>query len=346
MKKRKTLCMLAAAVCLMLAAGAAAEEIGVRNYYADGQLMGASPAVLPEAERLILHDAGAYSFAHTDVTMKEVCWDGRVLRIVYSVRDRTADSVYTDDEVWACTDDGDFALQMSGADADGITAQWGCDFLFVNGESVCLTGSMASRAGKETGEVLVYLESDRIERMAAEGTKTTLGDAFEVWLPILYDYRTRVDETPQALHCTVRNRDLPGLRSPALPEAANDASGGVMTRLTQCLITPMRTYVQGEITLPAGLDDAAIERQVSRGLSLSLTVDGTEYEMLEGASGVVNAPGQRFEEDEAGNFVMRYHMAAEEGAHIVFSGVFAPAPAGARAMTIRLDETEFFFENP
>lgn len=119
-----------------------------------------------------------------------------------------------------------------------------------------------------------------------------------------------------------------------------------MTRLTQCLITPMRTYVQGEITLPAGLDDAAIERQVSRGLSLSLTVDGTEYEMLEGASGVVNAPGQRFEEDEAGNFVMRYHMAAEEGAHIVFSGVFAPAPAGARAMTIRLDETEFFFENP
>ena len=97
MKKRKTLCMLAAAVCLMLAAGAAEEEIGVRNYYADGQLMGASPAVLPEAERLILHDAGAYSFAHTDVTMKDVCWDGRVLRIVYSVRDRTADSVYTDD---------------------------------------------------------------------------------------------------------------------------------------------------------------------------------------------------------------------------------------------------------
>ena len=50
---------------------------------------------------------------------------------------------------------------------------------------LCLTGYMASRAGSEPGEVLVALESDLVERIASEKADITLGDTFEVWLPII-----------------------------------------------------------------------------------------------------------------------------------------------------------------
>ncbi|MEI3428524.1 MAG: hypothetical protein V8Q82_04760 [Christensenellales bacterium] len=71
------------------------------NFFED--LGSPSPTVQPEAYTLTAHDVASHSFEHTDVAVREASWDGRVLRILYSVRDRTVDDVFTDDEIWTIT---------------------------------------------------------------------------------------------------------------------------------------------------------------------------------------------------------------------------------------------------
>ena len=168
---------LALVICLAGTALAVGSGLNLFNFFED--IGSPSPTVQPEAYTLTAHDVASHSFEHTDVAVREAAWDGRVLRILYSVRDRTVDRVFTDEDIW----DGNYDLP--GARQDGITADWGCDYLYVNGVKLCLTGYMASRAGSEPGEVLVALESDLVERIASEKADITLGDTFEVWLPII-----------------------------------------------------------------------------------------------------------------------------------------------------------------
>lgn len=191
----------------------------------------------PEAYTLTAHDVASHSFEHTDVAVREAAWDGRVLRILYSVRDRTVERVFTDEDIW----DGNYDLP--GARQDGITADWGCDYVYVNGVKLCLTGYMASRAGSEPGEVLVALESDLVERIASEKADITLGDTFEVWLPIIG--MGGKDETPEDLHFTVQNTDLVGVRHIALPEKTV-LDDGTEIEVTNFMITPIPRIRSGD----------------------------------------------------------------------------------------------------
>lgn len=322
---------LALVICLAGTALAVGSGLNLFNFF---EVIGSpNPTVQPEAYTLTAHDVASYSFEHTDVAVREAAWDGRVLRILYSVRDRTVDRVFTDDDIWT----GNYDLP--GARQDGITADWGCDYLYVNGVSLCLTGWMASRAGSEPGEVLVALESDLVERIASEKADITLGDTFEVWLPIIG--MGGKDETPADLHFTVKNTDLAGVRHIALPEKTVLADGTEIA-ITNFMITPIRIYIQATVTLPAGLTDEEIDSYVW-GISKESTQFGQE--IVDGGRGVTNAPKQEFVNKEDGTVYTAYHLPEGERAVLRYEYVLSTSDSYPEVFRLTIDGTEISVPN-
>lgn len=322
---------LALVICLAGTALAVGSGLNLFNFFED--IGSPSPIVQPEAYTLTAHDVASHSFEHTDVAVREAAWDGRVLRILYSVRDRTVDRVFTDDDIWT----GNYDLP--GARQDGITADWGCDYLYVNGVSLCLTGWMASRAGSEPGEVLVALESDLVERIASEKADITLGDTFEVWLPIIG--MGGKDETPEDLHFTVQNTDLVGVRHIALPEKTVLADGTEIA-ITNFMITPIRIYIQATVTLPAGLTDEEIDSYVW-GISKESTQFGQE--IVDGGRGVTNAPKQEFVNKEDGTVYTAYHLPEGERAVLRYEYVLSTSDSYPEVFKLTIDGTEISVPN-
>ena len=322
---------LALVICLAGTALAVGSGLNLFNFFED--IGSPSPTVQPEAYTLTAHDVASHSFEHTDVAVREAAWDGRVLRILYSVRDRTVDRVFTDDDIWT----GNYDLP--GARQDGITADWGCDYLYVNGVSLCLTGWMASRAGSEPGEVLVALESDLVERIASEKADITLGDTFEVWLPIIG--MGGKDETPADLHFTVKNTDLAGVRHIALPEKTVLADGTEIA-ITNFMITPIRIYIQATVTLPAGLTDEEIDSYVW-GISKESTQFGQE--IVDGGRGVTNAPKQEFVNKEDGTVYTAYHLPEGERAVLRYEYVLSTSDSYPEVFRLTIDGTEISVPN-
>lgn len=321
---------LALVICLAGTALAVGNGLNLFNFF---EVIGSpNPTVQPEAYTLTAHDVASHSFEHTDVAVREAAWDGRVLRILYSVRDRTVDRVFTDDEIWTEYD-------LPGARQDGITADWGCDYLYVNGVSLCLTGWMASRAGSEPGEVLVALESDLVERIASEKADITLGDTFEVWLPIIG--MGGKDETPEDLHFTVQNTDLVGVRHIALPEKTVLADGTEIA-ITNFMITPIRIYIQATVTLPAGLTDEEIDSYVW-GISKESTQFGQE--IVDGGRGVTNAPKQEFVNKEDGTVYTAYHLPEGERAVLRYEYVLSTSDSYPEVFKLTIDGTEISVPN-
>ena len=322
---------LALVICLAGTALAVGSGLNLFNFF---EVIGSpNPTVQPEAYTLTAHDVASHSFEHTDVAVREAAWDGRVLRILYSVRDRTVDRVFTDDDIWT----GNYDLP--GARQDGITADWGCDYLYVNGVSLCLTGWMASRAGSEPGEVLVALESDLVERIASEKADITLGDTFEVWLPIIG--MGGKDETPADLHFTVKNTDLAGVRHIALPEKTVLADGTEIA-ITNFMITPIRIYIQATVTLPAGLTDEEIDSYVW-GISKESTQFGQE--IVDGGRGVTNAPKQEFVNKEDGTVYTAYHLPEGERAVLRYEYVLSTSDSYPEVFKLTIDGTEISVPN-
>lgn len=322
---------LALVICLAGTALAVGSGLNLFNFFED--IGSPNPTVQPEAYTLTAHDVASYSFEHTDVAVREAAWDDRVLRILYSVRDRTVDRVFTDDDIWT----GNYDLP--GARQDGITADWGCDYLYVNGVSLCLTGWMASRAGSEPGEVLVALESDLVERIASEKADITLGDTFEVWLPIIG--MGGKDETPADLHFTVKNTDLAGVRHIALPEKTVLADGTEIA-ITNFMITPIRIYIQATVTLPAGLTDEEIDSYVW-GISKESTQFGQE--IVDGGRGVTNAPKQEFVNKEDGTVYTANHLPEGERAVLRYEYVLSTSDSYPEVFRLMIDGTEISVPN-
>lgn len=313
---RMTALALALILCLAGTAVAVGNRLNLFNFFDD--LDAPNPTVQPEAYALTSYDAAAYSFAHTDVAVREAAWDGRVLRILYSVRDRTVDRVLTDAEVWA---DG---FVLPGAQQDGISAYLGCDYVYVNGQSLSLTGTMACRAGDETGEVLVALECDLAQRIAAEAPEelSAFEAQYEIWLPILR--KDGQDATPQELHFVIGNTDLAGVRELAAP-AAITLEDGVVIDLYRFMISPIRVYVQADVWLPADITDAQIAQYIERFYSLG--VEGLQA--CDSSFGITNATEQEFVVTDAatGEGGICYHMAAGQRPCLTLDYSFATSDA-------------------
>ena len=319
---------LALALCLIGTAVAVGSGLNLFNFYSNNAQ---SPEVQPEAYTLTAYDVASHSFEHTDVTIREAAWDGRVLRILYSVRDRTVDHVLTDTEI---NSDG---YDLPGARQDGIMADWGCDYVYINGVAVSVTGVSGSRAGTETGEVLVALESDLTERIASENADITLGDSFEVGLPIVA--ADGEDKMPDDLRFTVKNTDLAGVRHIALPEKTVMADGTEIA-VTDFMISPIRVYVQVTITLPAGTSDQEISERVT-------DFENTTFELEEcdSSRSVINAPDQEFIINEDGTGYVAYHLLESEHAVLCYDYALATSDSYPEMFKLVIDGTEISVPN-
>ena len=276
------------------------------------------PTVQPEAYELMQHNVAAYSFEHVDICIREAAWDGRVLRMLYSVRDRAVTRRYTDEEIQA------EGWHMEGADLDGITAHFGCDYVYINGVTLSMTGSMATRAGEENGEVLVALESNLLDRIPDEAPDLTLGDTFDVCLPILGK------GTPQELHFTVSNTNIPGVRSLPLPAPQKGASPDAITlEVTDLTISPIRVYLSVRATLPTSYTDAQIDSVVGNALDVTLS-DLRRYDT---GAGVING-NVEFGADEQGEWQIYYHIPKGEHAIVQVDAEFATAPQYPDTFTV------------
>lgn len=255
--KRATLrtCLLVG-LALMVMCGAALALTGNINLFNFFDFSQPYQTVQPDAYKLTQSDAASYDFDHVTVSIKEAAWDGRVMRVMYSIRDRAATGRFDDESVQNQT------YAFPAADADGIRAYNGCDWMYINGESVCLTGYMSSRAGEQNGEILVALESDLSQRLPVDAPNVTLGDSFTVSLPIQLrrnaDGSIYVGEngfenlTPDALTFTVQNTNLAGVRDVRLPQSVR--FDDYTFNVTMLKITPIRVYLMADIVVDEGCD--------------------------------------------------------------------------------------------
>ena len=178
-----------------------------------------------------------------------------------------------------------------------------------------------------------------MERIASEKADITLGDTFEVWLPIIG--MGGKDETPEDLHFTVQNTDLVGVRHIALPEKTV-LDDGTEIEVTNFMITPIRVYVQAIVTLPAGLTDEEIDAHVW-GISKESTQFGQE--IVDGGRGIINAPKQEFVSKDDGTSYVAYHMPEGERPVMRCEYVLSTSDSYPEVFRLTIDGTEISVPN-
>lgn len=181
----------------------------------------------------IRQDLASHQFSHTEVAVKEALFDGRMLRVLYSVRDLQAADTLGDPGSPFPHD-----YRFEAALKDGIS--WSVlDYCRVDGHSVDATGAGISVAGPEPGQSLTVVQFDL--------NGLDLGDSFEVLLPLAGQ------DTPDSLGFSLSTKDLKGVRPLPLPEPL--VLDDRVLRLTQVVFSPMRVYVDMEIEVAAGVPE-------------------------------------------------------------------------------------------
>lgn len=235
--KKKFSLAIALAMVLMVTALAAA--MALTNGFGLFEMMGKDKeeefsTVQPDAYAILKTDVASYSFEHVDVTIKEAVYDGKYLRVVYSTRDRNATAPFSVDLNRTTQAEG---IIFDAAEADHIN--W-CmlDWCTVDGQVAFPLGETGTYVGAGNGEIIVW------EQFDLRGL--TLGDTFTVELPI-----GNKIETPKELNFTMSSTNLQGVYHIKPPEAIriNDYTA----KVSEFLISPIRIYVDLEITVDAGV---------------------------------------------------------------------------------------------
>lgn len=179
-RKKLTTVILVAALLLALAAGAVAWSIqrGVFNFLGVWKNQVTETPVQETAYSLLQSELCHVSYAHVDVDVREAVFDGHELRVVYSVWDRNATEMVTENQLTS--------IGIPAALEDGLVL---CDYFVVNDVSVDL-GLTFTNVGEKPGEILYYLSSD-----LSENGELEIGDTLTIGLPIMAG-----DETTATLH--------------------------------------------------------------------------------------------------------------------------------------------------
>lgn len=190
--------------------------------------------VRPEAEALLRRDLAFYRFPHVDVAIREAAYDGRYLRVAYSVRDRAA--AETLDEPGKSLIEGRKDIyDFQAAKQDGIW--WSTmDWAEVEGQHVYPLGMAISLAGPENGEAISWVQFD-VRDM-------DLPDTFSVLLPVKgYD-------TPRELMFTMDKGDMSSVYH--LKPPPDKRIGNYVVHIEDIIISPIRTYITAHILVDSG----------------------------------------------------------------------------------------------
>lgn len=214
--------------------------------------------VQPEAEQMLHKNLAALKLEHTTVTLTEAAFDGKFLRVAYSVRAKGIDQPFAGepidmDELLVVRDEnggdtsgvpeGPLSRFMDAVKADQVS--WSTlDNAEVDGQNADPLGYTGSVSGMKPGEVISWVQFDL--------TGLALGDPFTVKL------RMTGLENPQYLSFRLPSKNLPGVKKLALP--GEKRLEGYSIQMTEALITPFRVYVAAEITVDPGLPMETCDR--------------------------------------------------------------------------------------
>lgn len=259
MKKKPTFVLVLAAVLALgtLTAFALTKGFGMFDILSDG-VNPAMTAMKTGGEKMIKTNLATHSFKHCDVTISEALYDGRYLRITYTVRDRSIKTPLYDtptnvDMINGFTQDypEDFPdappkkpeyaeaqkTFLEHVQQDGIwwtTTDW-CT---VNGQDINPLGATAVSTTENPGETMTYVQFDMREAEPA--------DEYTVLVPIAGR------NTPKDMAFTIPGKNIDTIHKIALPEEKK--VGNYSIRIDDFTLTPIGIYVKATLTIDAGVD--------------------------------------------------------------------------------------------
>lgn len=146
-RRRLAVLILAGVLILALAAAAIATAFGYRIFGFPFPADYPTSYVQEGAQRLTRHNLAHVSYDHVDVDVREAIYDGKDLRVVYSVRDRNATELLTEKDKYH---------GIAAALLDGVTCV--CDWVEVDGQTPNLS-DVAEEPGDLPGEMIYSIES-------------------------------------------------------------------------------------------------------------------------------------------------------------------------------------------
>ncbi len=259
MKKKPTFVLVLAAVLVLgtLTAFALTRGFGMFDILSDA-VNPAMTAMKTGGDKMMKTNLATHAFEHCDVAISEALYDGRYLRVTYTVRDRGIKTPLYDTPTNVDTIDGftqDYPEDVPGASPkkpeyaeaqktflahvkqDGIwwiTTDW----CVVNGKHINPLGATATFTTENPGETMTYVQFDMTEAEPA--------DQYTVLIPI------RGKDTPEEMAFTIPGKNIEGIRKIALPEPKK--AGSYEIRIDDFTLTPIAVYVKATLTIDAGVD--------------------------------------------------------------------------------------------
>lgn len=227
---RMSLRLVLALALLLMTATAFALTDGFGIFKMMGQVNPDYAKVQESAEGMVQKDLAFYSFPHVDVAVGEAVYDGKYLRVAYSVHERDALEHFTQEQI------DTWPFNFEAAERDGVW--WDTlDYCDINGEHFYPLGSTGTVPGPRPGEIISWVQFDL--------TEARLPDPFRVRLPF------RFKDSPKELDFTMDKGGLKDVYKLKLP--ADQRAGNHLIRVTEALFTPIRVYLSIDLIFDAGV---------------------------------------------------------------------------------------------
>lgn len=250
---RMSLRLILALALLLMTATAFALTDGFGLFSLMGQVNPDYAKVQESAEGMVQKDLAFYSFPHVDVAVGEAVYDGKYLRVAYSVHERDALEHFTQEQI------DTWPFNFEAAERDGVW--WDTlDYCDINEEHFYPLGSTGSVPGPRPGEIISWVQFDL--------TEARLPDPFRVRLPL------RGQTTPEELTFSMDHSGLDKVYSLALP--ADVRAGSYIISIKEAMFTPLRVYLSAELIIDPGVTMAEAD---------ALTWRWAEKAKLTGADG-------------------------------------------------------------
>lgn len=222
--------------------------------------------IAKQAQNLIVSRLAWHQFEHTEVVIQEALYDGKMMRVLYSIRDLKANQPFatTGSEL-----PSDFVFLA--AEKDGISWKT-LDSCEVDHEPVSAVGITGSIAGEENGQVLTISQFDL--------SGVSVGNPFHVLLPIAGP------DTPESLRFELPSSPLSGVIQLPLPPPLMLADRSL--QVSYAMWSPIRVYLNLEISMAPGVPEDVCHETLWRwtmDTRLSDADTGEEYPMADVGSG-------------------------------------------------------------
>ncbi len=310
-KKLMSRALLAALIALTLTGAAAS----VLNHYGVfgfglGMMYGSEEYyyTLPEVQDMVHYELCTTQVGTMEWSVREAIYDGRVLRVVYAVRDTTETKPFTQQQMNSENMQGiasDYYYAMCQREGMYLAAD-GNGAIAINGLEVNLE-SVLYRLGEQPGEVLFWIDCrmEYYDQEAQQYTSIQPEGVIDLFLAFRYT-KERTDNPPDGMHFIMNVKDAASRYAVEPPAPYTLKIGGVV-RFTDLHFSPATVYITYSITVP--------KAQVSDWDEDALWDIHSEYWSREGnlmdANGKplgVNTTGWGgLNIDEYGDLCLRYH---------------------------------------